>query len=534
MATTIATPVCEQCRRALPEYFVYVGRGGRRQERGPGDPEPRTEQVRLREIADADPARVLGVPHLCNACADRVVHRIKAHMREEEAYRQAYTTAIDDLQRIAPAVTADIPVLRSRLSSLEEEERELQKAFAQAEAERASAREEEEEIAGEEQALCDAEERHWSELNRFFAHARQSEDEASAYDAEAAFCRAQSRVMARVDVYREVFVIALSPQSIAMINACRLGRLPAARVEWDEINAAWGHAALLLYVLSKKLRVGSASQRYRVQPFAGRSKIQIVPQQQPSSSQSAVELPLYGSDEVRFAKAAPGAGLWPFGSGGGSQHGGAQAAAAPGSQLAFDDAIEAFMSCLWDLVLRCRELCPGVAIPCVIDRDRIRYKDKEYVTVRTLSSTEESWTKAMQYDDLAYHCNAHPNNLAVLPPALARGGDQLLAPLDLDMAFGEAEYTGSRPFGEVLATERGTMALSLAGDDQLNTGAAAAAAPLPEPLSSLRWALRDTAVRALCAAVEGGWSPCGCSPEDDARCRALVGLALIVTADHVA
>eukprot|EP00727_Mastigamoeba_balamuthi_P007826 m51a1_g3664 hypothetical protein (79) ;mRNA; f:250387-250623 len=78
------------------------------------------------------------------------------------------------------------------------------------------------------------------------------------------------------------------------------------------------------------------------------------------------------------------------------------------------------------------------------------------------------------------------------------------------------------------------MALSLAGDEQLNTGAAAAAAPLPEPLSSLRWALRDTAVRALCAAVEGGWSPCGCSPEDDARCRALVGLALIVTADHVA
>ena len=38
------------------------------------------------------------------------------------------------------------------------------------------------------------------------------------------------------------------------INGFRLGRLPAVPVEWNEINAAWGHTLLLLHVMAVRLR----------------------------------------------------------------------------------------------------------------------------------------------------------------------------------------------------------------------------------------------------------------------------------------
>lgn len=38
------------------------------------------------------------------------------------------------------------------------------------------------------------------------------------------------------------------------INGFRLGRLPAVPVEWNEINAAWGHTLLLLHVMALRLR----------------------------------------------------------------------------------------------------------------------------------------------------------------------------------------------------------------------------------------------------------------------------------------
>ncbi len=37
------------------------------------------------------------------------------------------------------------------------------------------------------------------------------------------------------------------------ISNFRLGRLPSQPIDWNEINAAWGQANLLLYSIAKKL-----------------------------------------------------------------------------------------------------------------------------------------------------------------------------------------------------------------------------------------------------------------------------------------
>ena len=51
---------------------------------------------------------------------------------------------------------------------------------------------------------------------------------------------------------------------------------------------------------------------------------------------------------------------------------------------------------------------------------------------RALSSAGISW--GTYQDSLGTHCNAHANNMVVVPPSI-RAADRWLAMLDLDMAF---------------------------------------------------------------------------------------------------
>ena len=57
----------------------------------------------------------------------------------------------------------------------------------------------------------------------------------------------------RRNVYQDTFFINTEPK-IGTINSLRFGRLPEEKVEWEELNAAWGEVALLLYIVSKKLK----------------------------------------------------------------------------------------------------------------------------------------------------------------------------------------------------------------------------------------------------------------------------------------
>lgn len=52
------------------------------------------------------------------------------------------------------------------------------------------------------------------------------------------------------NVYNDAFHI-WHEGPFATISGFRLGRTPACPVEWDEINAAWGQAVLLLHTLAQ-------------------------------------------------------------------------------------------------------------------------------------------------------------------------------------------------------------------------------------------------------------------------------------------
>ena len=155
--------------------------------------------------------------------------------------------------------------------------------------------------------------------------------------------------------------------------------------------------------------------------------------------------------------------------------------------------------------------------------------------------------------DGQWHCNAHTNNLVALSPgegarALAARGEDggappLLAYLDLDMAFSEANFvdvaTGrvgaaAADFDRLLARERINFAEVLAGADASSGVPQVALAELdarPAALRGARNLLSDTLVRAYLEAYDERAPPPPCDPLLHRGAYAVMTLAIIVMAD---
>ena len=155
--------------------------------------------------------------------------------------------------------------------------------------------------------------------------------------------------------------------------------------------------------------------------------------------------------------------------------------------------------------------------------------------LRVFHNNKISW--GTYRDDLAAHCNAHGNNLVVLPPAPC-GKDNVwwTAPLDFDMAFGEDELWRGLSFeDDVVAVEYLSMKMTVGGDAEANSGVAEGALALPGPLSILVSALRDTAVSGFVRSYEDiEKTHLKCSESDIEKAKAIIGMALILSSKVIA
>lgn len=73
------------------------------------------------------------------------------------------------------------------------------------------------------------------------------ESEEQDVDAQLNYTKEQIKKLSGLNVLNTTFHI-WNQGNFGTINGFRLGRLPCSPVEWNEINAAWGQAALLLTV----------------------------------------------------------------------------------------------------------------------------------------------------------------------------------------------------------------------------------------------------------------------------------------------
>ncbi|KAG6555817.1 hypothetical protein Mapa_002457 [Marchantia paleacea] len=81
--------------------------------------------------------------------------------------------------------------------------------------------------------------------------------------------KSQLEILKRTNVLNDAFHIWRNGD-FGTINNFRLGRLPSIPVKWDEINAAWGQACLLLYTMAQCCRLNFT---YRILPMGSYPRI---------------------------------------------------------------------------------------------------------------------------------------------------------------------------------------------------------------------------------------------------------------------
>lgn len=171
--------------------------------------------------------------------------------RELKAVQDEEKTALADLEKLE----AEQKALELEIISLDQEERD---------------------IAQEEEAF-------WRERNTFAQTLSDFQNERDSvnlrYDHDS---RLLERLQ-RTNVYNDAFSIS-HDGPFGTINGLRLGRMSSSTVEWPEINAAWGHACLLLATIAGRLSF--TIQGYRLNPLGSTSTIEKFDTPSPSASRA--------------------------------------------------------------------------------------------------------------------------------------------------------------------------------------------------------------------------------------------------------
>lgn len=217
---------------------------------------------------------------VCIECTDLLVEGLQRKLDASVKERDAYVRYLRHVQAERP----DAGEITSR-----------QEALSRAEKDRSSAMEELKKLEQEKDAL-DAEilaledesrkvdkeeESFWRERNAFDTRMADFQSERDSVNAKYNHDSQLLEKLQRSNVYNDTFCIS-HDGSFATINGLRLGRLSNKPVDWPEINAAWGHALLLLVTVAEKLNYKFAG--YDPQPMGSTSKIIRYEIPSPSSS----------------------------------------------------------------------------------------------------------------------------------------------------------------------------------------------------------------------------------------------------------
>ncbi|KAG2252485.1 hypothetical protein Bca52824_082621 [Brassica carinata] len=115
------------------------------------------------------------------------------------------------------------------------------------------------------------EDRYWQEFNNFQCQLIAHQEERDAILAKIEVSQAHLELLNKTNVLIDAFPIRYDGD-FGTINNFRLGRLPKAPVEWDEINAAWGQACLLLHTMCNYFRPKFQC-RVKIQPMGSYPRI---------------------------------------------------------------------------------------------------------------------------------------------------------------------------------------------------------------------------------------------------------------------
>eukprot|EP00117_Sycon_ciliatum_P034449 scpid43929/ scgid26287/ Beclin-1; Coiled-coil myosin-like BCL2-interacting protein len=298
---------------------------------------------------------------LCQECTSSLMTSIVKQLGTSETELKTYQ---EYLERLEKAPLPDETHLKKKLTMLEEEERQLTEQLKQVEQQRAQVDAEMKDQEKEEEQLDQEEERYYRDLGEHKYQERALLDEQQSVDNQLQHSQALLNNLEKTNVYNCTFHI-WSQGHFGTINGFRLGRLPTVRVEWSEVNIAWGQAALLLHSMAMRLKIRFDG--YRLVPYGNVSYIEVL-------KEKRTQLPLYSSNSFRIF-----------------------------SDSKFDNAMIAYLDMLSQFKNQVTAMAKqdgdgggkSFLFPHVIQDGKIGDAGAMY-SVRFQFNTEEHWTKAMR------------------------------------------------------------------------------------------------------------------------------------------
>ncbi|CAI0410077.1 unnamed protein product [Linum tenue] len=184
---------------------------------------------------------------LCLECMRVLSDKLDKEVEDVNRDIEAYEACLQRLEGETGDVLSEADFLKEKLK-IEEEERKLEATISEIEKQNAEVNAELEELELKSGRFKELEERYWQEFNNFQFQLISYQEERDAILAKTEVSQAHLELLKQTSVLSDAFPI-YHDGDFGTINNFRLGRLPKIPVEWDEINAAWGQACLLLHTM---------------------------------------------------------------------------------------------------------------------------------------------------------------------------------------------------------------------------------------------------------------------------------------------
>ncbi|KAK9094150.1 hypothetical protein Scep_025619 [Stephania cephalantha] len=207
---------------------------------------------------------------LCLECMRVLSDKLDKEVEDVNRDIKAYEACLQRLEGETREVLSEADFLREKLK-IEEEERRLEAAIEETEKQCAEVNSQLKDLEVKSQRFNELEERYWHEFNNFQFQLTSHQEERDAILAKIEVSQAHLELLKRTNVLNDAFPI-WHDGEFGTINNFRLGRLPKIPVEWDEINAAWGQACLLLHTMAQYFQP-KFSYRIKIVPMGSYPRI---------------------------------------------------------------------------------------------------------------------------------------------------------------------------------------------------------------------------------------------------------------------
>lgn len=217
---------------------------------------------------------------VCVECTEMLVEELQKKLEAANKDREAYVGYLKEMQAEAPT-DEELKATEDSLKKTKQSEAEALEMLKQLEEEKAQLNEQILRLEDESRQLDAEEEQFWRDRNAFAMKLTGFQNDRDSINSKFDHDSRLLEKLSRSNVYNDTFCISFDGY-FATINSLRLGRLSNRPVDWPEINAAWGHALLLIITVADRL--GYKFDGYEPLPMGSTSKILRYEPISPSSS----------------------------------------------------------------------------------------------------------------------------------------------------------------------------------------------------------------------------------------------------------